>query len=227
MIEQNVRNITENVDYCCRKAGRKSSEITIIAVSKNFGIKEIEEARSASLTNFGENKAQDLDYKFGVLGSLVKWHFIGHLQANKVKLAVKSAEVIHSVDSVKLADEINKKAADSGKIQNILLEIKTSDEVSKFGLTEESEIIKLAEHCAVSSNLKLLGLMTIAPFTDDIQLIRKSFSGLRILKEKLNGRGFSLTELSMGMTNDYEIAIEEGSTMLRIGTAIFGERNYN
>jgi len=227
MIEQNVRNIIENVDYCCRKAGRKSSDITIIAVSKNFGIKEIEEAHRASLTNFGENKAQDLDYKFGVLGSLVKWHFIGHLQANKVKLAVKSAEVIHSVDSVKLADEINKKAADSGKIQNILLEIKTSDEVSKFGLTEESEIIKLAEHCAVSSNLKLLGLMTIAPFTDDTILIRKSFAELRILKDKLNGRGFPLTELSMGMTHDYEIAIEEGSTMLRIGTAIFGERNYN
>lgn len=227
MIAQNVKNIIDKVDYCCKKNGRKNSDVTIIAVSKNFGVEEIREAYNASMINFGENKAQELEAKFSQLGNMVNWHFIGHLQVNKVKYVAKSAGVIHSVDSIKLADEINKRAANLDKVQNILLEIKTSDEASKFGLTDENEIIKLAEHCAVSSNLKLLGLMTIAPFTDDEKLIRKSFAGLRDLKERLNLRGHSLTELSMGMTHDFEIAIEEGSTLLRIGTAIFGERNYN
>ncbi len=227
MIAQNVQNIIEKVEFCCKKHGRKNTDVMLIAVSKNFGVEEIREAHKASLINFGENKAQELENKFNILGNMVNWHFIGHLQVNKVKYVAKSAGVIHSVDSFKLADEINKRAANLDKIQNILLEIKTSDEASKFGLTDENEIIKLAEHCAVSSNLKLLGLMTIAPFTDDEVLIRKSFSGLRELKDRLNSRGHNLTELSMGMTHDFEIAIEEGSTMLRIGTAIFGERNYN
>jgi pyridoxal phosphate enzyme (YggS family) len=227
MIAQNVKHIIEKVDLCCQKNGRKNTDVMLIAVSKNFGVDEIREVHQASLVNFGENKAQELESKFNILGNMVNWHFIGHLQVNKVKYVAKSAGVIHSVDSFKVADEINKRAASLDKVQNILLEIKTSDEASKFGLTDENEIIKLAEHCAVSPNLKLLGLMTIAPFTDDEKLIRKSFSGLRDLKDRLNTRGHNLTELSMGMTHDFEIAIEEGSTMLRIGTAIFGERNYN
>ena len=227
MIAQNVQNIVEKVDFCCKKYGRNSSEVKLIAVSKNFDVEDIKEAVNASMTDFGENKAQELDSKFSILGNSVNWHFIGHLQVNKARLVVKSAEVIHSVDSVKIADEINKRAAGLGKSQKILLEIKTSDEDSKFGLSGYDEILKVADFCSASPNLNLLGLMTIAPYTDDTYLIKKSFSELRELKENLNNRGFGLTELSMGMTHDYEIAIEEGSTILRIGTAIFGDRNYN
>jgi PLP dependent protein len=227
MISQNVQNIVEKIDFCCKKHDRKTSDVKLIAVSKYFKVEDVKEAIKASLTNFGENKAQELDNKFGALGNIVKWHFIGHLQVNKAKYVVKAADIIHSVDSIKLAEEINKRASSAGKIQQILLEIKTSDEETKFGLNDSDSIFKLAEYCSASTNLKLLGLMTIAPFTDNESVIRKSFSGLRELKDKLNGRGFGLTELSMGMSNDFEIAIQEGSTMLRIGTAIFGERIYN
>jgi len=227
MIAQNVQNIKEKIEECCLKNGRKIADVKLIAVSKYFGVNEIKEAYSASVTNFGENKAQELDAKYKELGDLVTWHFIGHLQLNKVKYVVKPAGIIHSVDSVKLAEEINKRALSVGKIQQVLLEIKTSDEATKFGFKDEDAIFKAADYCSVSSNLKLTGLMTIAPYTHDSRLIRNCFSSLRTLKEKLNNRGFNLTELSMGMTNDFEIAIEEGSTFVRIGTAIFGERNYN
>lgn len=227
MIAQNVQNIVEKLDFYCKKYNRERADVKLIAVSKNFGVEEIKSVINSSVFDFGENKAQELDYKFNELGNRVRWHFIGHLQVNKVKSVVKSAEIIHSVDSVKLADEINKRASSLGKMQQVLLEIKTSDEATKFGLTDEDEILKVAEFCKSSSNIKLLGLMTIAPFTDDTDKVRKSFSGLRELKEKLNNKGYGLTELSMGMTNDFEIAIEEGSTMVRIGSAIFGERIYN
>lgn len=227
MIAQNVQNIVEKIDFCCKKYNRNISDVKLIAVSKNFKVEDVKEAIDATMTDFGENKAQELDKKFGVLGNIVKWHFIGHLQVNKAKFAVKAADIIHSVDSLKLAEEINKRASSIGKIQQILLEIKTSDEDTKFGLKDVDSIYRLAEYCSGSANLKLLGLMTVAPFTDDTDVIKKSFSGLRELKDKLNDKGFGLTELSMGMSNDFEIAIQEGSTMLRIGTAIFGERNYN
>ncbi len=154
------------------------------------------------------------------------WHFIGHLQTNKIKYVIKSAEFIHAVDSVKLADEINRKSKEINKNQKILLEIKTSDEATKFGLADEKEIFETAQFCENSSNLDLVGLMTMAPYTDDDKVIRNCFIELRRLKEKLNKNEFALSELSMGMTNDFKIAIEEGATILRIGTAIFGDRIY-
>jgi hypothetical protein len=147
------------------------------------------------------------------------------LQTNKVKYIIKNAEYIHSVDSVKLSEELDKKAESENKVQKVLLEINTSFEASKYGLREEKEVFNTAEFCKLKKNLNLVGLMTMAPFVDDKELIRKCFIRLRNLKETLNQSGFVLTELSMGMTNDYEIAIEEGATMLRIGSAIFSERN--
>jgi len=150
-----------------------------------------------------------------------------HRQRNKAKYVVKSASLIHSVDSIPLADEINKQAANLNKVQKILLEIKTSPEETKAGLEQDKQILMLADHCKSLANIDLIGLMTMAPFTDDEQLIRKSFSELRKLKDSLNQQGYNLTELSMGMTSDFEIAIDEGSTMLRIGSAIFGERDYS
>ncbi|MGE5795643.1 MAG: YggS family pyridoxal phosphate-dependent enzyme, partial [Ignavibacteria bacterium] len=155
------------------------------------------------------------------------WHFIGNLQRNKVRFAVEASEYIHSVDSLLLAMEINKRAAKLNKIQKILLEIKTSDEETKSGLADESEISDLAEYCKEYPNLDLVGLMTMAPFTDDEKKIRESFRSLRNLRDELNGQGINMKELSMGMTNDFLIAVEEGATMLRIGTAIFGERKYS
>lgn len=228
MIAENLARIREKIAFRCEISGRNEDEIKLIAVSKYFGTDAIEEAISTGLKDFGENKAQELNLKFEKLGDKVTWHFIGTLQKNKVKYVVKSAEFIHSVDSAELADEINSRAGKLNKVQKILLEVNTSAEESKSGLINQDEVHKLTEHCLSNENLKLIGLMTMAPYTEDEKIIRNSFRSLRKMKEDLNKKGFiQLTELSMGMTNDYEIALEEGATMLRIGSAIFGDRDYS
>lgn len=226
MIAENLKRLKDRINVRCDASGINSEEIKLIAVSKYFGIDAITEANNLGITNFGENKAQELRDKFELLGDRVKWHFIGTLQRNKAKYVIKAASLIHSVDSLSLADEINKHATKNNKTQDILLEVKTSFEDTKTGLNQEEQVIELVEHCKTLSKVNLLGLMTMAPFTDDEQIIRKSFSDLRKLKEKINQQGFNLTELSMGMTSDFEIAIDEGATMLRIGSAIFGQRDY-
>lgn len=227
MIAANLQSLRHSIKEKCTACNRESEEIKLIAVSKFFGIDVIKEANSLGIDDFGENKAQELRDKFQLIGNDVTWHFIGTLQRNKVKYAVRAAEYIHSVDSIQLADEINKQAQKLNKVQNILIEVKTSEEESKAGVDKENEILDLVRYCREKPNLKLVGLMTMAPFTDDEKKIRKSFSELRKLKDKINNQGFDLKELSMGMTNDFEIAIEEGATMLRIGSAIFGQREYS
>jgi PLP dependent protein len=228
MIAENLTRIREKIALRCDNSGRNADEIKLIAVTKYFGTDIIEEAISAGITDFGENKAQELNLKYEKLGNKVTWHFIGTLQKNKVKYAVKAAELIHSVDSIELADEIDARAGKLSKIQKILLEVNTSSEESKSGLITEDDVFRLADHCNKKNNLELIGLMTMAPFTDDEHVIRSSFSSLRSLKEKLIKNGFTkITELSMGMTNDYELAVDEGATLLRIGSAIFGERDYS
>lgn len=227
MIAENLKRLKDRINAQCAASGISSEEIKLIAVSKYFGIDAITEANNLGITNFGENKAQELRDKFELLGNLVNWHFIGTLQRNKAKYVIKAASLIHSVDSLSLADEINKQAAKNNKIQDILLEIKTSYEDTKAGLNREDQVYELVEHCEAHPNINLLGLMTMAPYTDDEQIIRKSFSELRKLKDKINQQGHSLTELSMGMTSDFELAIDEGATMLRIGSAIFGQRDYS
>jgi pyridoxal phosphate enzyme (YggS family) len=226
MIAGNIKHLRERITAKCFEFKRDPKEVKLIAVSKFFGIDAINEANRLGITDFGENKAQELRDKYEILGDKVTWHFIGTLQRNKVKYAVKAASFIHSVDSQILADEINKEAKKIDKVQKILLEVKTSFEETKSGLSEQEEVIKLVKHCSDLSNVNLVGLMTMAPFTDDEKIIRKSFVDLRKLKDEINQNGFDLRELSMGMTNDFEIAIEEGATMLRIGSAIFGQRNY-
>lgn len=227
MIDKNIHIIRQKIEDAATKSGRNFSDVKLIAVSKNHTPENILEALKSGANNFGENKAQELQRKAVAINGNLIWHFIGHLQTNKVKYVINSAEYIHSVDSVKLASEISKRAANINKTQKILLEVNTSGEESKFGLQKEEEIFKLADECGALDNIELCGLMTMAPYTEDESIIRKSFSGLREIKEQLNKSGFGITELSMGMTNDYEIAIDEGSTMVRIGTAIFGERNYS
>ena len=226
MIAENIKHLRERITAKCVEFKQDPKEVKLIAVSKFFGVDAINEANRLGITDFGENKAQELRNKYEILGDKVTWHFIGTLQRNKVKYAVRAASFIHSVDSQILSDEINKEAKKIDKIQKILLEVKTSFEETKSGLREEEEVLKLVKHCSNLSNVNLIGLMTMAPFTEDEKIIRKSFIDLRKLKDEINQNGFDLRELSMGMTNDFEIAIAEGATMLRIGSAIFGQRNY-
>lgn len=224
MIRENLNILEEKISAACEKVNRRRSEIKLIAVSKSQNKSKIEEAFNAGINDFGENKAQELRDKASEINLKLTWHFIGHLQTNKVKYAIDPAEYIHSLDSQKLADEIDKKAGLINKIQKVLIEVNTAQEDAKYGLIDESEIFSLTEHCSSLQNIDLKGLMTMAPFTGDEKIIRESFKRLGKLLAKINNHGYNLTELSMGMTNDFEIAIEEGSTMLRIGTAIFGER---
>lgn len=226
MIAENLQKIQEKIEKKCNLCGRKREEITLIAVSKTQPLEAIKDVYAAGIRDFGENKALDLKEKAETFGSPINWHMIGHLQTNKVKYVINHTEYIHSVDSIKLAEEINIRAGKAGKIQKILLEVNTSGEESKFGLNDKNDILSIANFCKDSGSLKLCGLMTMAPFTDDESVIRDCFRNAKELLNKLNREGFGLNELSMGMTNDFEIAIEEGATMLRIGTAIFGERNY-
>jgi len=227
MITENLKQLREKIENKCTEVNRNPADIKLIAVSKTFSLEEILAAFNEGVNDFGENKAQELDAKFEVLDNKVIWHFIGHLQRNKVRFVVNSAEYIHSVDSLLLAQEINKRAEKINKVQKIFLQIKTSSEETKSGIEEESEVRDLIRYCNQMRNLELVGLMTISPLTEDINLIRQSFLYLRKLKDELNSEGFNnIKELSMGMTSDYEIAIEEGATMLRIGSAIFGQRDY-
>jgi PLP dependent protein len=227
MIAENLAQLRAKIKETCKRSGRNAVEVKIIAVSKYFGVDAITEAKNCGLTDFGENRAQELTLKYENLGNSVTWHFIGTLQKNKVKYAVNAAELVHSVDSLELVEEINNRAEKLGKVQKILLEVKTSEEETKSGLETENEILSLVKRCSELKNIDLKGLMTMAPLTEDANIIRKSFRDLRNLKDQINNKGYNLTELSMGMTSDFEIAIEEGATMIRIGSAIFGDRDYS
>jgi pyridoxal phosphate enzyme (YggS family) len=226
MIQKNYNRLQQKISEICEKCSRNPAEITLIAVSKNNPISAIEEAQKCGLIHFGENKAHELRDKAEIKPDVI-WHFIGHLQTNKVKYVVKAAEFIHSVDSEKVLEEINKRAASENKIQKILFEVNTSDESNKFGLKNFESLKNLVELSKDMKNVDAKGLMTMAPYTDNKKIIRDCFVQLRQWKEKLNEEGYRLTDLSMGMTNDFDIAIEEGATMIRIGTAIFGERDYS
>jgi PLP dependent protein len=226
MISENIQLIRERIKDACLRSGRQLGDVTLIAVSKNFEVSHIREAMAAGMTRFGENKPQELRAKFAEIGNTVTWDLIGHLQTNKVKYAVDTADFIHSIDSLKLAEEVSKQAAKKSKKQNILLEVKTSDEETKFGMADADAVMRTAEYCMSQEHLQLCGLMTMAPFVDDEAVIRTSFRDLYELREKMLSRGFPVKELSMGMTGDFEFAIEEGATLVRIGTAIFGVRNY-
>jgi pyridoxal phosphate enzyme (YggS family) len=227
MISENINIVKEKITRICSVVSRAPNEVRVIAVSKNTGISAIQEAFELGLKDFGENKAKEFSEKFPLVNININWHFIGHLQRNKVKYIVGKAKYIHSVDSKRLAQEIRDQAEKIHKVQKVLLEVNTSGEENKYGLNDINEIIELAEFIQDSKNLDLEGLMTMAPLNADKKIIRKCFTDLRKLKTILNDKGFKIKELSMGMTQDYDIAIEEGATMIRLGTAIFGERDYS
>jgi len=243
MVRENVLRVKKRIERTCAKINTNPAELIVVAVSKNRTTSQIEEAIASGIADIGENRVQEavLKYnqlfssRFSVLGSRrtpntehrtpIKWHMIGHLQTNKVKDAVKIFDLIQSVDSIGLAKEIDKEAAKINKIQETLLEVKTSPEAAKFGLKPE-EVIEVIKETVEFKNIKINGLMTIAPLADDPEKTRPYFRLLRELRDKINelrAMNYELITLSMGMTDDFQIAIEEGSTMVRIGRAIFEE----
>lgn len=225
-MEQQVKHIFERIKNI--QSEKKSSDIQLIAVSKNVGINTIKKAYDLGIRDFGESRAQELNEKVKLLPyDDIRWHFIGSLQKNKVKYVVPVCFIIHSVDSFDLLEEINKYAIKNNKVQNCFLEFKTSFEETKSGIETKEELLEILNKSKDLSNVNITGLMTISPFVDDVNTIRKSFQQLYNLREELKQQGYYLPNLSMGMSGDYEIAIEEGSNYIRIGTYIFGERDYS
>ena len=228
MVTDNYKYIRQQVDDTARQCRRNPEEITLIAVSKTKPLSNIEELIEIGVSEFGENKVQELCDKYEHVSTPVHFHLIGHLQTNKVKYVVDKACLIHSVDSIKLAKELQKEAAKKNCIAEILIEVNVAEEESKFGLKVD-EVIPFVEEIASYSNVHVNGLMTIAPFVENPEENRKYFRSLKQLSLDIiskNIDNIDMNVLSMGMTNDYKVAIEEGATMVRVGTAIFGARNY-
>jgi hypothetical protein len=227
-IRENLKAVKEIINNSSLKAGRNPQDIKLVAVTKTVGLPEIIEAVKAGVSILGENRVQEAkekitNYKLQITNSKVEWHFIGSLQKNKARTAVQLFDLIHSVDSISLAEEINKHAQNTGKKQRVLIQIKLSGEAAKRGVLEKG-LIELLEEVDKMSNLRLEGLMTIPPYFENPEMSRPYFVRLSEIRDKLSSTAYNLHELSMGMSNDFEVAIEEGATMVRIGTAIFGER---
>ena len=229
MLRENLQEVEQRIADACRRVGRKREEVTLIAVSKTKPAEMLKEAYDLGVRVFGENKVQELTEKYDLLPDDIRWHMIGHLQTNKVKYLIGKTELIHSADSLKLAKVIEKESEKKECITDILVEVNVAEEESKFGLKME-EVIPFIENAAQFPHINVRGLMTIAPFVENPEKNRTIFADLHKLyvdiKEKNIDNG-TVNILSMGMTNDFEVAIEEGATMVRIGTGIFGARNYN
>ena len=228
MLKDQLQEVEKRIQAACDRAGRKREEVTLIAVSKTKPVETLQEAYDLGVRIFGENKVHELTAKYEALPKDIHWHMIGHLQTNKVKYIIDKAELIHSVDSLKLAETIEKEAAKHDLIADILVEVNVAEEESKFGMKME-EVIPFVEKVSAFPHVRVRGLMTIAPFVEDPEENRSIFADLHKLYidiKKKNHDNDTVSVLSMGMTNDYEVAIEEGATMVRVGTGIFGARNY-
>ncbi|WP_456081487.1 YggS family pyridoxal phosphate-dependent enzyme [Mediterraneibacter sp.] len=228
MLKDQLQEVEKKIQAACDRAGRKREEVTLIAVSKTKPVETLQEAYDLGVRIFGENKVQELTEKYEALPKDIHWHMIGHLQTNKVKYIIDKAELIHSVDSLKLAETIEKEAAKHDLIADILVEVNVAEEESKFGMKME-EVIPFVEKVSAFPHVRVRGLMTIAPFVEDPEENRSIFADLHKLYIDIKNKNHdndTVSVLSMGMTNDYEVAIEEGATMVRVGTGIFGVRNY-
>lgn len=229
MLKENYSIVRENILKACEKAGRDPESVKLIAVSKTKPAEDIEEIYSLGQRDFGENKVQELSQKIEILPDDIKWHLIGHLQHNKVKYIIGKTELIHSVDSERLALTISKEAVKHNVTADVLIEVNVAGEESKFGVTTD-ETMELIEKISILPGIHICGLMTIAPFVADPEENRPVFRKLRELSVDIADKkidNVTMSVLSMGMTNDYIVAIEEGATLVRVGTAIFGERQYN
>ena len=228
MVQEQLEEIRQNIRNACERSGRKVEDVTLIAVSKTKPVPMLQEAYDAGARDFGENKVQEILEKEPQLPSDIRWHMIGHLQTNKVKYIIDKVELIHSVDSLHLAKQIEKEAVKKGVDAQILVQVNIAQEDTKFGI-DGPEVMSLVEEISKFPHVHIRGLMTSAPFVANPEENRCYFKKLHKLfvdiREK-NIDNVSMDILSMGMTNDYEVAIEEGATMVRVGTAIFGARNY-
>ena len=228
MIRDNLRAVEQNINAACSRSGRERDEVTLIAVSKTKPIEMLREAYDSGCRDFGENKVQELVEKYDRMPDDVRWHMIGHLQRNKVKYIVDKVYMIHSVDSLRLAEEISKEAVKKGVTVSVLVEVNIAGEENKFGTTVD-ETVSLVENIAKLPNIFVKGLMTIAPYVENSEENRLYFAKLKQIYVDIIHKNIDnvfMEELSMGMTGDYEVAIEEGATYIRVGTGIFGERHY-
>ena len=229
MLKENLKNVQNNIKKACERVGRKLEEVTLVAVSKMKPLSDIEELLETGQLEYGENYVQELCDKYENISKPVHWHMIGHLQTNKVKYIIDKVELIHSVDSLHLAKQIEKEAVKKGVDAQILVQVNIAQEDTKFGI-DGPEVMSLVEEISKFPHVHIRGLMTSAPFVANPEENRCYFKKLHTLfvdiREK-NIDNVSMDILSMGMTNDYEVAIEEGATMVRVGTGIFGARNYN
>lgn len=228
MIRENIEHVENTIDEACRQSGRNRSEVTLIAVSKTKPVEMLKEAYETGCRDFGENKVQELVDKYEVLPKDIRWHMIGHLQRNKVKYIVDKVYLIHSVDSLRLAEEISKEAAKKNVDVNILIEVNVAGEETKFGIGCK-EAKQLVRDIAQLPHVHIQGLMTIAPYVENSEENRIYFQQLKKLSVDISSENIdnvSMKVLSMGMTGDYAVAVSEGATYVRVGTGIFGERNY-
>ncbi|MCT4621362.1 MAG: YggS family pyridoxal phosphate-dependent enzyme [Marinisporobacter sp.] len=227
-IEKNIKELRKEIDEICSEIGRNPEEIQLIAVTKTVDHERINEAIGAGAKDIGENKVQEIMEKYDVVSN-VNWHMIGHLQTNKVKYIIDKVKLIHSVDRMSLAEEINKRAKQHGKIMDVLVQVNVANEETKFGLAS-NEVFEFFEKIQALEYIRVKGLMTIAPYEENPEAVRKYFKMLKELFEEIKTKQFPRVEmkyLSMGMTNDFKVAIEEGANIIRVGTGIFGRRNYN
>lgn len=227
-IRENLETVQKRMKEACETCGRAKEEVRLIAVSKTKPLPALQEAYTYGCRDFGENKVQELVEKYEAMPKDIRWHMIGHLQRNKVKYLVDKVFLIHSVDSLRLAQEIEKEAAKLEKTVNILIEVNVAEEESKYGVTAE-ETSALIEEIAKMPHIRVKGLMTIAPYVEDAEENRQYFEKLNKIYVDIIHKNIDnvfMEELSMGMTGDYEVAITEGATYIRVGTGIFGERNY-
>ncbi|MDO8536392.1 MAG: YggS family pyridoxal phosphate-dependent enzyme [Candidatus Omnitrophota bacterium] len=221
MIAENLKAVTQRISRSCEKSGRLADGVKLVCVTKEVDLAQIEEVLALGVRNIGENRVQDAAVKYKAIGDKAIWHLVGHLQTNKVRDAVKIFSLIHSLDSIRLAKEIDAQAKKIGKTQDVLVQVNVSGEESKFGIAPDGAL-KLIRETALYPNINILGLMTIAPEVNDPKEAGPFFRRLRELRDELNSAlNTQYSILSMGMSNDFEVAIEEGSTMVRIGRAIF------
>ena len=228
MLTENLKQVEENIVRACERAGRRREEVTLVAVSKTKPVSMLSEIYNCGIRDFGENKVQEICEKRDELPSDIRWHMIGHLQRNKVKYIIRDTALIHSVDSYRLAEEINIQAKKIKRIVPVLIEVNIAGELSKFGVSAE-EALQLTEEIAKLDGIQVQGLMTIAPYVEDPEENRPYFRKIKKLSVDIareNIDNVSMDVLSMGMTGDYMTAIEEGATIVRVGTGIFGARNY-
>lgn len=229
MIAQNLHQVQENIKKACEKANRDPSEVTLIAVSKTKPVSMLQEAYDEGVRTFGENKVQEIMDKYGQLPQDIEWHMIGHLQRNKVKYIADKVTMIHSLDSLRLAETIESEASKHNRVIPVLIEVNVAMEESKFGISVD-EVLPFVQELSKFPHLRVNGLMTIAPYVENAEENRQIFRKLKKLSvdiEEKNINNINMSVLSMGMTGDYQVAIEEGATMVRVGTGIFGERDYS